>query len=74
MKIKIVSPEQMGLMSRHAGKEYDAERMERGYIVKVWKRGSQPHIDDRWIAHRHAELVAENIYMQIGWQSGFAVP
>jgi hypothetical protein len=59
MKIKIVSPEHMGLMPMHAGKEYDAERIERGYIVKVWKRGAQPHIDDRWIAHGHAARVAE---------------
>jgi hypothetical protein len=64
MKIKIVSPQQMGLMPSHIGKAYDAERIERGYIAKVWKRGAQPHIDDRWIADGHAVLVVEDAYTQ----------
>jgi len=64
----------MGLMPGHTGKEYDAERMESGYVLKVWKRGAQPHIDDRWIARGLAELVAEDIYVDGHTPWGFAVP
>ncbi|HVN84293.1 MAG TPA: hypothetical protein VMW17_05550 [Candidatus Binatia bacterium] len=60
MKIKIVEPRTLGLMAHHAGKQFEAERIEGGYRLIVWKRSrTQPRITDHEVANGHVEIVEE---------------
>jgi len=75
VKIKIVEPRAVGLLDHHAGKQYEAERIDGGYRLIVWKRShTQPRVKASAVADGHVEVVNEIDYDAIAMPWMVPVP
>lgn len=73
MKLRILEPARIGLMSHHKGKIYDAEKVKGGFLVRITPKSGfdyQIRVSDRAKDRGEVEVIEEELfipYAMVSW-------